>query len=52
MVDQQSAFAIEVQLEKNELGVNTEENSSSYTVVPGFKLLATALGTAATIMMW
>ena len=52
VVDQQSAFAIEVQLEKNELGVNTEENSSSYTVVPGFKLLATALGTAATIMMW
>jgi surface protein len=52
VVDQQSAFAIEVQLEKNELGVATEENSSSYTVVPGFKLLATALGSAAAIMMW
>ena len=50
--EQESAFAIEVKLEKNELGVATEENSSSYTVVPGFKLLATALGSAAAIMMW
>ncbi len=53
--DQESAFAMEVQLEKNELGVTANSNAAFYAVMTGVISSATAAAivtAAAVLMFW
>ncbi len=49
--DQESAFAITVELRKNELGVAADANDATDTSMSGFIAVLTAIGSAAAIMM-
>ncbi len=50
--DQESAFSMEVQLEKNELDVTADFNGAIYEVMSGAVSGVTAVVTAATFLMW
>ena len=50
--DQESAFSMEVQLEKNELEVADDSNNAIYAVMTGVSGGAAAVVTTATLLMW
>ena len=50
--DQESAFSMEVQLQKNELEVDADSNGAFYAVKIGVVGLAAVVVTASTLMMW
>ena len=49
--DQESAFAINVELKRNELGVDADANGATDAMMSGFIVVATAIGSAAAMMM-
>ncbi len=50
--DQESAFSMEVQLEKNELDIAADSNGASYGVMAGVVGGAAAVVATATLFMW
>jgi hypothetical protein len=49
--DQESAFTINVELKKNELGVAADANGATDAMMSGFIVVATTIGSAAAMMM-